>query len=92
MFTNIVAIGQFAWALYQGIMADDDEGDDGLRNNDNKDLNIEKGSKDLEEHNFPNFVKDVINMIDDINVMNSSNNCSSSWNKKATQQTTHKSE
>ena len=63
----------------------DDDGDDGLRNTNNEDLNLKKGSEDSEKDSLPNFVDDVSNMVAGVNVANSSRNCSSSGKRKAIQ-------
>jgi hypothetical protein len=85
IYTNIVAIQQFAWAPSKKECCLMMMGDDGLRNTNNEDLNLKKESEDSEEDSLPNFVDDVSNMVAGVNVTNSSRNCSSSGKRKAIQ-------
>ena len=100
MFTNIMTTGKFVWASSQGMVSDDDEvGDgiknttkgDGIKNTTKDDVNIEKGSGDSKEDNLPNLIDDISNMVVHVNVSNNSSNHSSSGKRKAPQHCLNKS-
>jgi hypothetical protein len=83
MFTNIVATGEYAWTLSQGLLSDEDNGPAGMRNTTNEETNMEEGSGDSEEDAIPDFIHDVSNMVGGSNVANSSSNPSSAKRKGA---------
>jgi hypothetical protein len=91
MFTNIVTIDKFMWAPFQGMIFDDDEVGDGIKNATNDDVNIEKGNRDSGEDNLPNLIDDINNMVACVNVSNNSSNHSSSGKRKAPQHCPKKS-
>ena len=91
MFTNIMTTGKFVWASTQGMVSDDDEVGDGIKNTTKDDVNIEKGSGDSKEDNLPNLIDDISNMVVHVNVSNNSSNHSSSGKRKAPQHCLNKS-
>jgi len=91
MFTNIVTIGKFMWAPFQGMISNDDEVGDWIKNAVNDDVNIEKGNKDSGEDNLSNLIDDINNMVAFVNVSNNSSNHSSSGKRKAPQHCPKKS-
>ena len=87
MFTNIVAMGEYAWTPSQGLLSDEDNVASGMRNTTNKDTNMAEGSGDSEEDAIPDFTRDVSNMVGGSNVTNSSSNHGNSKRKGAHQPT-----
>ena len=87
MFTNIVAMGEYAWTPSQGFLLDEDNVASRMRNTTNEDTNMAEGSGDSEEDAIPDFTRDVSNMVGGSNVANSSSNPSSSKRKGAHQPT-----
>jgi hypothetical protein len=79
-----VATGEYAWVLSQGMLFDEDNRGDGLKNTSNDDINLEEGSGNSNEDGIPNFMDDVSNMVASFNVANSSNNHNSGKRKSNT--------
>ena len=67
------------------MLSDDDGGDDGLRNTNKKDFNLEKGSKDSKEDSLLNFVYNVSNMVAGVKVTNGGSNHNNGGKRKTTQ-------
>ena len=79
-----MATGEYAWVLSQGMLFDEDNRGDGLKNTSNDDINLEEGSGNSNEDGIPNFMDDVSNMVASFNVANSSNNHNSGKRKSNT--------
>ena len=91
MFTNTVAIGQYAWAPSQGLNSDEDGVGERQTNAVNEDPYIEEGSGDSEEDSLPNFIVDVSNMVIDVTFANNTSNLTgSSGKRKGVQQSSQK--
>ena len=85
MFTNIVAIGEYACTSSQGLLSNEDNVTAGMKNTTNEDTNMEEGSDDSAKDAIPDFTRDVSNMVGGSNVTNSSSNHDSSKRKGAHQ-------
>ena len=81
MFTNTVAIGQYAWAPSQGLNSDEDGVSQMHINVVNDDPHLEEGNGDSEEDSLPNFVADVNNMVAGVTFANSTSNPTGSSGK-----------
>ena len=87
MFTNIVAIGEYACTSSQGLLSNEDNVTAGMKNTTNEDTNMEEGSDDSAKDAIPDFTRDVSNMVGGSNVTNSSSNHGNSKRKGAHQTT-----
>jgi len=67
----------------QGVLFDEDNGTNGMRNTNNDEINIEEESENFEENAILDFIHDVSNMVGGSNVVNSSNNHNSTKRKGA---------
>jgi len=59
MFTNIVAMREYAWTPSQGLLSDEDNVTAGMRNTTNEDTNMEEESDESEEDAIPDFTRDA---------------------------------
>jgi hypothetical protein len=86
MFSNVVAIGHYAWTLSFGTLFDDDVVNQSTQDvNVNEYENLEEGSGDLEEDVIPNYANDICNLVAGVNMENN-NTINSSGKRKAREQ------
>jgi hypothetical protein len=81
MYSNIVAIREFAWVPSSGVLGGNDV-DPGTSNANIDRTGFEKGSGDSEEDGIPNFQTDMSRMVGGINMSNNSNTKSSGKRKE----------
>ncbi|XP_011014912.1 PREDICTED: uncharacterized protein LOC105118628, partial [Populus euphratica] len=82
MFTNTIAIGQYAWAPSQGLNSDEDGVGQRQTIAVNEDPHLEEGSGDSEEDSVLNFIVNINNMVAGVTFTNSTSNPTSSSGKR----------